>query len=131
MPVILVTNDDGVTSPGLHALADALKPLGDVTVVAPTQEASAIGHALTLRRPLRIEPVPGQAAALVPVLVQVAPRLGRGGPLGTYETEGSGSLTFGFRPETVPPGVHELVLRVAQPGGFEAVQTVTIVVEDE
>lgn len=55
MPVILVTNDDGVTSPGIHALADALKALGEVTVVAPTQEASAIGHALTLRRPLRIE----------------------------------------------------------------------------
>ena len=55
MPVILVTNDDGVTSPGIHALAEALKPLGEVTVVAPTQEASAIGHALTLRRPLRIE----------------------------------------------------------------------------
>jgi 5'-nucleotidase len=56
MPVILVTNDDGVNSPGIHMLADALRPLGDVTVVAPTQEASAIGHALTLRRPLRIEP---------------------------------------------------------------------------
>jgi 5'-nucleotidase len=55
MPVILVTNDDGVTSPGIHALAEALQPLGEVTVVAPTQEASAIGHALTLRRPLRIE----------------------------------------------------------------------------
>jgi 5'-nucleotidase len=55
MPSILVTNDDGVTSPGIHALADALKAPGDVTVVAPTQEASAIGHALTLRRPLRIE----------------------------------------------------------------------------
>ena len=55
MPVILVTNDDGVSSPGIHALAAALKPLGSVTVVAPTQEASAIGHALTLRRPLRIE----------------------------------------------------------------------------
>ena len=55
MPVILVTNDDGVTSAGIHALAEAMKPLGDVTVVAPTQEASAIGHALTLRRPLRIE----------------------------------------------------------------------------
>jgi 5'-nucleotidase len=55
MPVILVTNDDGVTSPGIHALAEALKTLGAVTVVAPTQEASAIGHALTLRRPLRIE----------------------------------------------------------------------------
>ncbi|HVG86117.1 MAG TPA: 5'/3'-nucleotidase SurE [Vicinamibacterales bacterium] len=55
MPVILVTNDDGVTSPGIRTLADALKALGEVTVVAPTQEASAIGHALTLRRPLRIE----------------------------------------------------------------------------
>ncbi|MEZ5288772.1 MAG: 5'/3'-nucleotidase SurE [Vicinamibacterales bacterium] len=55
MPVILVTNDDGVSSNGIHVLADALKALGDVTVVAPTQEASAIGHALTLRRPLRVE----------------------------------------------------------------------------
>jgi 5'-nucleotidase len=55
MPSILVTNDDGVSSPGIHVLADALKGLGDVTIVGPTQEASAIGHALTLRRPLRIE----------------------------------------------------------------------------
>jgi 5'-nucleotidase len=55
MPVILVTNDDGVSSAGIHALAAALEPLGSITVVAPTQEASAIGHALTLRRPLRIE----------------------------------------------------------------------------
>lgn len=57
MPLILVTNDDGVTSDGIHALADAMRPLGDVLVVAPLQEASAIGHALTLRRPLRIETV--------------------------------------------------------------------------
>jgi 5'-nucleotidase len=57
MPLILVTNDDGVTSDGIHALADAMRPLGDVVVVAPLQEASAIGHALTLRRPLRIETV--------------------------------------------------------------------------
>ena len=57
MPLILVTNDDGVTSEGIHALAEAMKPLGDVVVVAPLQEASAIGHALTLRRPLRIETV--------------------------------------------------------------------------
>jgi len=55
MPRILVTNDDGVHSDGIKALADALQPLGDVIVVAPIQEASAIGHALTLRRPLRIE----------------------------------------------------------------------------
>src|SRR5262245_54288181 len=52
---ILVTNDDGVRSEGIHALADALKPLGTVTVIAPQTEASAIGHALTLRRPLRME----------------------------------------------------------------------------
>jgi len=52
---ILVTNDDGYRSEGLLALADALRLLGDVTIVAPMTEASAIGHALTLRHPLRIE----------------------------------------------------------------------------
>ena len=57
MPRILVTNDDGVHSEGIKALADALKSLGDITVVAPIQEASAIGHALTLRRPLRIDTI--------------------------------------------------------------------------
>jgi 5'-nucleotidase len=54
---ILVTNDDGYASPGIQALADALAPLGEVTVVAPQVEASAVGHALTLRRPLRLEQV--------------------------------------------------------------------------
>ncbi|OFW16783.1 MAG: 5'/3'-nucleotidase SurE [Acidobacteria bacterium RIFCSPLOWO2_12_FULL_67_14] len=57
MPQILVTNDDGVASEGIRALAEALAPLGEVTIVAPVQEASAIGHALTLRRPLRLERV--------------------------------------------------------------------------
>jgi len=57
MPLILVTNDDGVQSDGIHALAAAMKPLGDVVIVGPLQEASAIGHALTLRRPLRIETI--------------------------------------------------------------------------
>jgi 5'/3'-nucleotidase len=55
MPLILVTNDDGVHSEGIHVLAAAMKPLGDLLIVAPLTEASAIGHALTLRRPLRIE----------------------------------------------------------------------------
>jgi 5'-nucleotidase len=54
---ILVTNDDGVRSDGIKALADALRPLGEITIVAPMQEASAIGHALTLRRPLRLDEV--------------------------------------------------------------------------
>ncbi len=50
---ILVTNDDGFESAGLHALVEALRPLGHVTVVAPTTEKSACGHSLTLTRPLR------------------------------------------------------------------------------
>src|SRR5512140_3709247 len=57
MPRILVTNDDGYRSEGIRALADALRPLGEVTVVAPVNEASAIGHALTLRHPLRLEAI--------------------------------------------------------------------------
>src|SRR6476619_7935062 len=57
MREILVTNDDGVHSEGIKDLAAALAHLGKVTIVAPMQEASAIGHALTLRRPLRIETI--------------------------------------------------------------------------
>src|SRR3954451_1564587 len=57
MTRILVTNDDGVRSDGIHALAEAVRRLGDVTIVAPNVEASAIGHALTLRRPLRMEQI--------------------------------------------------------------------------
>jgi 5'-nucleotidase len=54
---ILVTNDDGYASPGIQALAAALASLGEVTIVAPHIEASAVGHALTLRRPLRLEEI--------------------------------------------------------------------------
>lgn len=57
MPRILVTNDDGVHSEGIKLLAERLRPFGDVCTVAPIQEASAVGHALTLRRPLRIETI--------------------------------------------------------------------------
>ena len=54
MPRILVTNDDGVYSEGIRKLADALKSVGDVVVVAPDREQSAASHALTLNRPLRL-----------------------------------------------------------------------------
>ena len=57
MKRILVTNDDGVQSPGLSAVAEALSRLGEVTIVAPLGETSAIGHALTLHNPLRLERV--------------------------------------------------------------------------
>lgn len=51
---ILVTNDDGIASPGLHALASALRALGEVYIVAPDRERTAVSHALTLHKPLRI-----------------------------------------------------------------------------
>jgi len=54
-PVILATNDDGIHAQGLGALAEALSPLGEVYVVAPDREQSAVGHALTLHRPLRVD----------------------------------------------------------------------------
>jgi 5'-nucleotidase len=61
---ILVTNDDGYRSDGIQALARALRDIGDVTIVAPVTEASAIGHALTLRHPLRIDPIDDRVFAV-------------------------------------------------------------------
>jgi 5'-nucleotidase len=52
--VILVTNDDGVDSPGLSALARALKGVDDVCVIAPNRNWTAAGHTKTLDRPLRV-----------------------------------------------------------------------------
>lgn len=54
-PLILVTNDDGVHAPGIQALAAALRPLGEVHVVAPDREVSACAQSLTLKHPLRAE----------------------------------------------------------------------------
>jgi 5'-nucleotidase len=51
---ILVTNDDGVQAPGLLALAQEMRKLGDVTVVAPDRNWSASGHVKTMDRPLRV-----------------------------------------------------------------------------
>lgn len=47
-PLILVTNDDGITAPGLRALVRYMKDLGDVVVVAPDKPQSGMGHAITL-----------------------------------------------------------------------------------
>jgi 5'-nucleotidase len=57
MPTILVTNDDGISSPGIKILSKTLKSIGDVYVVAPETEQSAVAHALTLHRPLRFKKV--------------------------------------------------------------------------
>ncbi len=55
--MILVTNDDGVYSPGIQILAKRLRELDTVTIVAPDRERSAAGHSMTLHRPLLIEEV--------------------------------------------------------------------------
>jgi 5'-nucleotidase len=52
--VILITNDDGILAPGIMALANAVKSLGEVHVVAPLAEKSAVGHAITVSDPLRV-----------------------------------------------------------------------------
>lgn len=57
MTHILVTNDDGVTAPGLFALVKALRNLGEVSVLAPDRNWSASGHVKTLHRPLRVKEV--------------------------------------------------------------------------
>ncbi len=57
MPHILITNDDGVHSPGLLALAQALCDLGQVSILAPDRNWSVTGHNKTLHKPLRVWPV--------------------------------------------------------------------------
>ncbi|QCX32625.1 5'/3'-nucleotidase SurE [Caloramator sp. E03] len=54
---ILITNDDGINSPGLHTLVKQIEEENDVIVVAPSEQRSASGHSLTLHRPLVIREV--------------------------------------------------------------------------
>ncbi|MFT4204449.1 MAG: 5'/3'-nucleotidase SurE [Chitinophagaceae bacterium] len=56
-PIILITNDDSVAAPGIHALVEAAKGLGRVVVVAPDKPQSGMGHAITINHPLRLSPV--------------------------------------------------------------------------
>ncbi len=56
-PLILVTNDDGITAPGLRTLIEVMKTIGDVVVVAPDSPQSAMGHAITVNSTLYVEDV--------------------------------------------------------------------------
>lgn len=56
-PVILITNDDGVTAPGIRSLVEAVKDLGKIVVVAPDKPQSGMGHAITIGFPLRLQKV--------------------------------------------------------------------------
>jgi 5'-nucleotidase len=57
-PVILITNDDGITAPGIRNLVEAVKDLGSIIVVAPDKPQSGMGHAITIGQPLRLHKVP-------------------------------------------------------------------------
>lgn len=54
-PTILITNDDGIDAAGIASLRAAMEPLGDVWVVAPQHEQSAVSNAISLRDPLRVD----------------------------------------------------------------------------
>ena len=54
-PLILITNDDGITAPGIRALIEAVSDLGDVVIVAPDSPQSGMGHAITISKPLRLD----------------------------------------------------------------------------
>lgn len=55
-PLILVTNDDGITAPGITALIEVAKRIGEVVVVAPDSPQSGMGHAITISNPIRLHP---------------------------------------------------------------------------
>ncbi len=54
-PLILITNDDGITAPGIRNLVECMLELGEVVVVAPDSPQSAMGHAITISKPLRLD----------------------------------------------------------------------------
>jgi 5'-nucleotidase len=70
---ILLTNDDGVFAPGLRALRKELARLGDVTVVAPAQEQSGVGHSITLLTPLVVKEVDDEDGTTLGYMVEGSP----------------------------------------------------------
>src|ERR1700712_6139560 len=54
-PIILITNDDGVSATGIQSLVEAVKGLGKIIVVAPDKPQSGMGHAITIGQPLRLQ----------------------------------------------------------------------------
>ena len=61
-PVLLVTNDDGVSAPGIRALIAVMQEIGTVVVVAPDSPQSAMGHAITINSTLHLNKISGENA---------------------------------------------------------------------
>lgn len=70
---ILLTNDDGITAPGLWAMARKLKSIAEVVIVAPDREQSAVGTAITLRQPLRVQRVSPMVSGITAYSVEGTP----------------------------------------------------------
>ena len=64
-PLILVTNDDSYHAPGIHALIEVMKEIGEVVVVAPEQPQSGMGHAITIKVPLHYQKVKSEEGLTV------------------------------------------------------------------
>jgi len=56
LPMVLISNDDGIAAPGINALVQEIRKIARVTVVAPDKQQSAVGHAITMNYPLRAIP---------------------------------------------------------------------------
>lgn len=64
-PLILVTNDDGISAPGIRALISVIKELGDVVVVAPDSPQSAMGHAITINSTLHLTKISAENSEIL------------------------------------------------------------------
>lgn len=64
-PLILVTNDDGISAPGIRALISVMQELGDVVVVAPDSPQSAMGHAITINSTLHLSKISAENAKIL------------------------------------------------------------------
>ena len=64
-PLILVTNDDGITAPGIRALISVMQSIGDVVVVAPDKPQSAMGHAITINNVLHLNKISDNEAVVL------------------------------------------------------------------
>ncbi len=64
-PIILVTNDDGISAPGIRALIEVMAEIGEVVVVAPDSPQSAMGHAITINNTLHLNKISKENASIV------------------------------------------------------------------
>jgi hypothetical protein len=64
-PLILVTNDDGITAPGIRSLIATMSEIGDVIVVAPDKPQSATGHAITINNTLYLNQISANDATII------------------------------------------------------------------